>query len=193
MTEQHIIIDSKQTIEAMLAPVDRDLLHYQCNNPPDAGKHCLKLRPSAAPNIIVTPLAAKSSYRPKRANCSAHSLHQTRAFTLLQSTVAPCHDYRPQLWQLISQQLWWREELQFQHIPSRLIFPLLLPIQPWRLPFTPPHRQHRQPTHRQRLLASSYMNWQPISSTDGLEYVLFWPHQTNRTISLERHTTIHQR
>jgi hypothetical protein len=73
MMEQHIIIDSEQTIEAMLAPVSRDLLHYPCNNPPDAGKHCAKFMPSAALTIIITPLTAKSSYRPKRANCSAYS------------------------------------------------------------------------------------------------------------------------
>jgi hypothetical protein len=53
MTEQHIIIDSEQTLEAMLEPVGRDLLHYPCNNPPDAGKHCSKFKPTvAAPTNI---------------------------------------------------------------------------------------------------------------------------------------------
>ena len=54
MTEQHIIIDSEQTLEAMLAPVGRDLLHYPCNNPPDAGKHCSKFRPCAGPTHELT-------------------------------------------------------------------------------------------------------------------------------------------
>jgi hypothetical protein len=128
MTEQHIIIDSEQTLEAMLAPVGRDLLHYPCNNPPDAGKHCAKFRRSKAPNIIVTPLAAKSSYRPKQANCSAYSLHQTRAFMLLQSRVAPHHDSptaAPVAHQTAA--LMARGALIPTHTPP-LIFPLLLPI-----------------------------------------------------------------
>jgi hypothetical protein len=52
MTEQHNIIHSSQTLEAMLAPVGRGHLHNPYNNLPDVDKHCSKFRPSAAPTII---------------------------------------------------------------------------------------------------------------------------------------------
>jgi len=41
MTEQHIIIDSEQTLEAMLVPIGIGHLHISYNNLPNAWKHCL--------------------------------------------------------------------------------------------------------------------------------------------------------